>query len=410
MKSKKIIPLLLTALLALGTSATSARADSLDDDLAAAKKLLDAGSVDQARTKYEALKATLHDRLTKTPDDVHLLYLYGIVCMDGQDDEAAGTALDKAITLDPKNDLCLTARGTLFLYDKKPDDAIPLLQRAADQTPKATKAWTLLAEAQNEAKQFKAAEGSMRRAIALEPKDPHFLGMLAGTQLDAGHSDDALKTLHLAVEMDSKYVVGWANIGQIEQTRGHHADSLAAYRTVVQLDPDDWRAQAKIVQLYDALDKPAERDAAREKIFALWKAGKVDQDLFCRCQFTYDKSLIMVLEYFELTGPRAVRYSFNVVTPDTNEIQKRISLGSYDVTTDAARATGQIGPRDRMFHLDVYMPNGHETLAMFAKEPSFAETRKLVESYLDGKLQAAASSHLVPATQAATQAATQKKD
>jgi hypothetical protein len=60
------------------------------------------------------------------------------------------------------------------------------------------------------------------------------------------------------------------------------------------------------------------------------------------------------------------------------------------MTTQIARESGEIGPKDRMWHLDSYTERGHQTLGMFHAEPSYADTRKMAIDAVEGKLKPAA--------------------
>ena len=346
-----------------------------------------------------ALKATVEAGLKKTPDDAHLCYLEGAVCMDGADDEEAAKWLDKAVTLDPKNAAYLKARGMLFLFQKKPAEAVGYIKRAAEAAPAEAASWTTLAMAQMDARQFDDARNSLEKAVAMEPANPRYVAMVGEVWLADGKPAERSKQYQKAVEVDPAYVKGYMNIGQLEQTAGHFAESLAAYEKGLKLAPDDWRAWAKVVQLYAVLGEDVQRDAARDKVFALFKAGKVSDPMYCREQFTHAGKSVMVFEYFELKGERAVRYSFNILSADGAKVVERVSLGSYEQTTAMAREAGTIKGDERIYHLDTLLPDAHKTLGMFKQEPGYAEVRKMVEDYLDGKLPAASSTQFEPATQ-----------
>ena len=387
-------PLLVSVFVACMRIPPLLQADALEDRLKEARSLLDAGKRPEAAEKYEALKANLKTRLGKTPDDAHLHYLYGCVCMAGGFDEDAASAFEKAIKLEPKNPDYLTERALLLEYQNKPAEAAKFLQRAAEAVPAKSEAWRNLARVQAASGQHHEAAASLRKAADLGPDDANLLCTVAAELMAADEAAEAEKMLHRAISIDPKHVDSHMNLGQLLQSAGRYAESLAAYRKGLELAPDDFQAHAKEVQLLQALDRPAERDAARERVFALWKAGKADkahQELYCREQLKHGQSNLLVFEYFELTGERAVRYSFHILGKD-HKTEKKISLGSYDVTNLAAHASGFLKGDERVFHLDTYVPGRHETLAMFAKEPSYEETRALVVDYLDGKLKPSSSS------------------
>ena len=52
-----------------------------------------------------------------------------------------------------------------------------------------------------------------------------------------------------------------------------YGSALEMWKQVKQIDPTDWHARAKLIQVYQALNKSAEREAERAVLFAMWKKG-----------------------------------------------------------------------------------------------------------------------------------------
>lgn len=154
------------------------------------------------------------------------------------------------------------------------------------------------------------------------------------------------------------------------------------------IDPKDWQVHAKLIQTYQALNKTAERDAERTQLFEMRKRGG-NQELsgqtqYCRDRFDAAGERVMVFEFFELTGDRAVRYLFDIMNPTGNDVKYRISLGSYDSTNQMWHETTKPAPppEARLFHLDAYWESNHATYGMFPTEPTYDEVRALVVKIL----------------------------
>ena len=122
-----------------------------------------------------------------------------------------------------------------------------------------------------------------------------------------------------ALALDPKNASILGHMAQVYESQKNLDQALDAYAQIVKLNPADYRVLAKQVQIYQTQGKTKERDAARDQIVALKKSGKMDADSFCREQFPQDKSNVIVLEYFALKGPTAIRYAFNVLTGKTIE-------------------------------------------------------------------------------------------
>lgn len=174
-------------------------------------------------------------------------------------------------------------------------------------------------------------------------------------------------------------------------------EALDIFLQVVTIEPSDWRAQAKLIQLYQATNQLKKRDESRDKLFQMRKAGStgslLNEQLYCRDQFSVSDDELMVMEYFDMIGEMAKRYSFFILD-DTGECCKyEISLGSYDNTNQIAHETGDIKEGVRLFHLDGYYPDGlHKTFEFFKGEPKYDDVRKIVIDILIGKRAAESSS------------------
>ena len=166
--------------------------------------------------------------------------------------------------------------------------------------------------------------------------------------------------------------------------------------------PDDWHARAKLVQVYQALGKTAERDKERAELFQMWKAAQPktpvsdaelkpethelkDQFEYCRDQFEVKGLKVMVFEHFELKGDRALRYVFSILNKTEDGEEWRISLGSYALTNAIWREGKNPKPKDdeRLFHLDGYFKNGHATYGMYSPEPPYDAVRAKVIEILE---------------------------
>lgn len=229
------------------------------------------------------------------------------------------------------------------------------------------------------------------------------LGLLAqdaDALVDAGNAfmekkqyEQALAKYEAALKKDPKHTDALYNGGLAAYLAGRFKRAAELWEGSRKLDPGDLKVLAKLVQAWQALGDSKKRDAARKELFqrraALPEEERRKEARYCREQFAAGpegaKEQVMVFEYYELAGPRAVRYQFSVVQ-DGEEV-RRYSLGSYDLTTEYARASGQIGKDERMFHLDGYSGDGrhHQTYGLFRKEPTYEETRAMVVEILEKK-------------------------
>ena len=211
----------------------------------------------------------------------------------------------------------------------------------------------------------------------------------------AGDLQGALKKYEVALKADPVRKTALFNGGLAAYLMGKPERAAELWERLRKLTPGDLRLLSKVVQAYQASNRPKERDSVRKDLIE--RRSKLDEKSraqfpkYCRDQFKVAGEKVMAFEYFELEGERALRYRFSVVKEGREAYY--LSLGSYTTTTQIARELGQIAKDDRMFHMDGYYKGGrvHETYGMFTKEPSYTEARKIIEKILAGKKKPASS-------------------
>ena len=177
-------------------------------------------------------------------------------------------------------------------------------------------------------------------------------------------------------------------------------EALSLWGRLKAVDPEDWQVRAKLIQTYQSLGKLSERDAERGALFELRKhdanGGLAKEAKYCREQFAAGGERVMVFEYFELKGDRALRYVFSIVDESSNDEKYRLSLGSYEVTNAVWHETSKPRPKatDRLFHLDGYYEWGHATYGMYFPEPSYDQVRATVIAVLEKKKKPESSSSI----------------
>lgn len=214
----------------------------------------------------------------------------------------------------------------------------------------------------------------------------------ANTFMEQGKPDQALVHYKkvLAIMPNDPSVL--YNGGMAAFASKDHPYAVELWKKLTALDPLDWRARTKLIQVYQAMGKLPERDKERGELFQMWKSKKPDElsqeFQYCRDQFEVSGEKIMVFEHFELKGERALRYVFSIVNETEDGEKFRISLGSYEFTNAVWRASKKPAPKadERLFHLDGYFKNGsHATYGMYFPEPSYDEMRAKVIEILEKK-------------------------
>lgn len=99
------------------------------------------------------------------------------------------------------------------------------------------------------------------------------------------------------------------------------------------------------------------------------------QDHVVRERFDTPMGHVVVLEFSPLKGEYAKRYLFLLDGPDC--FLGAVVVGSYEATTQYARESGAVPPDGRIWHVDLYTGDSHETLSMAPEPPPYEEAKRI---------------------------------
>jgi len=202
---------------------------------------------------------------------------------------------------------------------------------------------------------------------------------------------EALRAYRDALTKDPKNPVLLYNAGLMAYLAEKPKEAIEFWSKGRKIEPDNWHLRPKLIQAYEAAGDRKKRDAERAELYKLRKNAKNEElknlKYYCRDQFSVGKARVMVLEYFELTGERAVRFSFLVLKPNSRDIESRYTLESDSTTDQIAKEAKEIKPDQRLFTLDGYLNGGrsHRTYEFFVDEPKYDKVKVAVKEILQGK-------------------------
>ena len=378
--------------LASADATTFPAAETAAEKVAQAETLLETPHFERGFSLAEAALAQLEKETAATPNDAQAHSLRARALLLLAKDEQALAAIDRALKLKPKEAEYHRLRSRILRYLEKLDEAAASLREAVKLQPAEPRYHFKLGVVLDQLGKSDEALAQVRKAAALNPKYAEPLIFLGAEQMKAGKTAEGLETFRIAAKVDASCELAWANIGQVLQNQGRLAEAVRAYQKVLSLNPNRWRARAKLIQLHQGLGQLTQRDKHRAALLKQRSESPTlslkRADFYCREQFKVAKRPVYVYEHFELKGDRAIRYAFLICKPESEDVDYRISLGSYEFTNAAAREAGDLKPGERLFHLDEYRPGMHATLDMRKGEPAYDEVRKQVIRRLGGKLDA----------------------
>ena len=353
------------------------------------------GSNNEALQKLQKHEKTLIEALGKSKDGESYLTL-GRAYFYAEMDAEAEKALKIALTYNASLSEAHFFIGLINMYSGSLDNAEKSFKSAIELDDVKENYFVELGRIQEKKNKPDLAFELYKRALDINDLNYIANFNIANIYLSRGENEKAEKHYLLALNKRPDNVNLNSNLGQLYQNTDQNAKAKIFFSKVIELDPTDWRAAAKIVQLNQAIGDFSERDKSIINIYNLWRKGSADelveQGFFIREQGSIDEGKLFVLEYFELNGERAKKYVFKIQDPVSGNNKFDISLGSYDSTTQISRELGEIGPNDRVYHLDGYSQNGsHFTYAMFNSLPNYDDIKELVFDVLHEKHEAISS-------------------
>lgn len=371
----------------------------LPDDKA--KKLHEIIKLFKNKSNKEATKQlTEHEikllKAINVSKDAEAYLLLGRAYFYAAMDSKAKDTFNKALKYNPKLSDAHFFTALINIYANNLDAAVASFRSAIKINSNNENYYLELGRVLEKKKDDKAALIEYKNALNINKMNFSANFNSANIYIGQGYNKKAEKYYLQAIKIKPDNLNVNYNLGQLYQNTKQHPLAIKYFSKIIQLDSSEWRALAKIIQENQALGKLVERDAAIKKMYALWRKGGVNdllkQGFYVREQHQVDMGKVFVLEYFELKGERARKYVFKVQDPKTGKNKMDVSLGSYNSTTQISRELGDIGPNDRVYHLDGYTPDAtHYTYAFYNSEPQYDVVRKLVYKVLLGKHKAVSS-------------------
>lgn len=146
-----------------------------------------------------------------------------------------------------------------------------------------------------------------------------------------GDTRQAIVRFERALKTNPSHVDAAYNAGQSYYDLGEFKEAAAKWEIAAKLSPEDFQVAKKLVQAYVALGKPPLVKKARDRVFAMWRAGKSpDGKLksYVYDQFASGKYHVYVHETFDTSGDTAVIWQAKIALKDK-------VIGSINLETSA---------------------------------------------------------------------------
>ena len=170
-------------------------------------------------------------------------------------------SFDRAIELDPKDQLAWALRGDVLDNLKRYEEALVSFDRAIKLGATYHSVWVLRGNVLNNLERYDEALASLDRAIELDTNDPWDWNNRGNVLNNLKRYDEALESFDRAIELDANYQWAWANRGNVLNKLKRYDEALESFDRAIELDANyqfAWVKQGEVLNNLKRYDKALE--------------------------------------------------------------------------------------------------------------------------------------------------------
>ena len=206
------------------------------------------------KAAYEARKysdaTAIFERYTgRRPDNAWGHYMLGLSAWKNGNLARAQSAFENALRIDPQHVKSHVNLSRVFLDQKRHDDAVDQLTRAAAIDDASNEVYRLLARTYHGQGKADEAVAAYRRAIELNELDAWSMNNLGLLFLEQRRAEEALPLLAKAVELRKEVPAFHNNLGMALEHTGRFIDAAAAYERALAANPGYDKAKQNLARV-----------------------------------------------------------------------------------------------------------------------------------------------------------------
>ena len=210
--------------------------------------------------KYGEATAIFEGYTERRPGNAWGYYMLGLSAWKSGDLMKSEQAFEKSLSIDPHHVKSLVNESRVFIEQKRHDDAIDRLTRAANIDPESADVYRLLGRTYHAKGQTDEAVEAYRRAIDLNERDAWSMNNLGLVLLEAKRADEALPLLAAAVELRNDVPEFHNNLGMALEHTGRFKAAATAYSGALTADPGYAKAKQNLARVEAVKSGPEEDD------------------------------------------------------------------------------------------------------------------------------------------------------
>jgi len=244
---------------------------------------------------------------SKTKDlSAKSLYYVGLAYYMKEDDNNCIKFMNLSIDKDAKDPAPFFIRASTFNYMKKYDEAVQDFQSAIALKADDAVFYSGLGDSYYNVGKLDLALDAYKKATEQKDCPDRPYSLIAQIHSDQKNNTKALEAFYVAKSKISKesdsYVNALFNIGLLESLKGDYNKAESAFVELLQLDPNDYHSNAKLIQIYYHKKQYDKVKPYKDKLYEAHKKGLLKEnmkDMFCFDQFKWNDYLIQVFERYE---------------------------------------------------------------------------------------------------------------
>lgn len=320
------------------------------------------------------------------------LYYIGFAYYMKEDDKNCVMYMDRVIEKDAGFASPHYIRAFTFYYAGKYEEAIKGFQKTISIKPDDAESYSGIGDCYYKQEKLDQAINAYKKAIELPNCPDRPYSMIAQAYDDQKNYEKALEYYYLAKskvnrESDS-YLNALYNIGLKEFLKGNYDKAESALLELLQLDPKDYQASAKLIQIYYHNKDYAKAKPYRDKLYQAYKNNQLNgniKDRFCFDQFNWNDKLIQAFERYEEPPKDDVfdKHIFYVLNQN-DEIDIKIKTEYSPISVELGGPTYLLCSQKGSVHTTYNIG--------YKDKPDYDDLKKKVIEVLEGKHRPSASS------------------
>jgi tetratricopeptide (TPR) repeat protein len=211
----------------------------------------------QAR-KYGDATAIFERYTAQRPKNAWGHYMLGLSAWKSGDPKKAEQGFEAALSLDPNHVKSLVNLSRVFIEQKKHDDAIDRLTRAAEIEPESMVVYRLLGRTHHVQGQTDEAVKAYTRAIELNELDAWSMNNLGLVYLETQRAGEAAQWFAKAAELKKDVPAFHNNLGMALEHTGRFRAAATAYSEALAADPGYAKAKQNLARVEAVKTGPEE--------------------------------------------------------------------------------------------------------------------------------------------------------